>query len=65
MRAGAAAPAAASGEALLERIVELERLLEEDAARKPKFQKPGRQAAWKQELAELNARLDAVGSERG
>ena len=45
-------------EQLLERIVELEDLLRQDAARKPKFQKPKLQAAWRSELDELNRRLD-------
>jgi ATPase subunit of ABC transporter with duplicated ATPase domains len=46
-------------EKLLERIVELEALLEADRARKPKFQKPKLQEAWARELAELNGRLAA------
>ena len=45
-------------ESLLERIVELETLIGEDEARKSKFQKPKLQSAWKQELAELNRRLE-------
>ena len=45
-------------EGLLERIVELEALLEADRARKPKFQKPKLQAAWTAELAELNGHLE-------
>jgi ABC-type multidrug transport system ATPase subunit len=44
---------------LLERIVELEALLEADRARKPKFQKPRLQDAWAKELADLNGRLEA------
>lgn len=44
-------------EQLLERIVELEALLEADRARKPKFQKPKLQAAWAQELASLNRQI--------
>jgi hypothetical protein len=44
-------------EALLTRILELEALLEADRARKTKFQKPERQAAWKAELDRLNERL--------
>lgn len=53
---GAADPAD-DDERLLERILELEALLEADRARKPKFQKPKLQAAWAQELAELNRRI--------
>ena len=48
----------ASEEKLLERIVELEALLDADLARKPRFQKPELQAAWRRELETLNARLD-------
>lgn len=55
---GAADPAD-DDERLLERILELEALLEADRARKPKFQKPKLQATWAQELAELNGRLGA------
>ncbi len=44
-------------EQLLERIVELEGLLEADRARKPKFQKPRLQEYWTVELASLNRRL--------
>jgi ATPase subunit of ABC transporter with duplicated ATPase domains len=47
-----------SEESLLERIVELETLIGEDEARKSKFQKPKLQSAWKQELVELNKRLE-------
>ena len=46
------------GDDVLARIVELETLLEADRGRKPKFQKPGRQAAWAAEIAELYARLE-------
>ncbi len=42
---------------LLARIVELEELLAADKARKPKFRKPERQAAWQSELARLNRLL--------
>jgi len=45
-------------EDLLERLVELERLLEEDLARKPKFQKPRLQAEWRAEIDTLTKRLD-------
>ncbi len=38
---------------VLVRIVELERLLEADLARKPKFQKPKMQVAWRNELGQL------------
>jgi ATP-binding cassette subfamily F protein 3 len=43
---------------VLERIVELEALLEADLARKPKFQKPALQAEWRAELAVLYPRLE-------
>jgi len=46
-----------SSEDLLARIVELETLLDADLARKPRFQKPKLQTAWKNELDELNKRL--------
>ena len=49
----------ADDELLLERIVELEALLEADRARKPKFQKPKLQQAWAEELASLNRRMDS------
>ncbi len=42
---------------ILSRIVELEQLLEDDLARKPKFQKPKLQAKWKEEIEALNKRL--------
>jgi ATPase subunit of ABC transporter with duplicated ATPase domains len=45
-------------EVLLERIVELEALLEADRARKPKFQKPKLQAEWAEELVRLNRRIE-------
>ncbi|MFT7219575.1 MAG: ATP-binding cassette subfamily F protein 3 [Candidatus Azotimanducaceae bacterium] len=45
-------------EDVLTRIIELETLLEEDRARKPKFQKLKKQDAWQQELTELNQKLD-------
>lgn len=44
---------------LLERVVELEQLLADDLARKPKFQKPQRQAQWQIEIDELMAKLDS------
>ena len=46
-------------DAVLERIVELENLLLEDQARKPKFQKSRLQAAWNAELRELSERLES------
>jgi len=49
-------PPVAAG--VLERIVELESLLEADLARKPKFQKPKLQAEWRRELESLYPRLD-------
>ncbi|MEE4302359.1 MAG: ABC-F family ATP-binding cassette domain-containing protein [Pseudomonadales bacterium] len=49
---------AADAEAVLARIVELEEKLEADRARKAKFQKPARQAAWAEEIAALYARLE-------
>ncbi len=45
-------------EALLTRLVELEALLNADLDRKPKFQKPERQAAWREEIAAINRRLE-------
>ena len=50
-------PAITGEDDLLERIIELERLLSEDRARKPKFQKPARQAAWEEELIQLSRQL--------
>ncbi len=44
-------------EDLLERLVLLERLLEEDRQRKPKHQKPQLQAQWQEEIAALTAQL--------
>ncbi len=46
-----------SDDAVLARIVELESLLEADLARKPKFQKPGLQATWREEIEALNDKL--------
>ncbi|MBJ7556958.1 ABC-F family ATP-binding cassette domain-containing protein [Marinomonas spartinae] len=45
-------------ERILERICELERLLEEDLARKPKRQKPAKQQQWQKELNVLNQQLE-------
>ncbi len=42
----------------LARIIDLEALLAADLARKPKFQKPAMQAAWRKEIATLYGRLD-------
>jgi len=42
----------------LRRILELEALLEADLARKPKHQKPDRQAAWRAEIERLHEVLD-------
>ena len=42
---------------LLERLIMLERLLEEDRLRKPKHQKPQLQAQWQEEIAALMAQL--------
>lgn len=41
----------------LERLIMLERLLEEDRLRKPKHQKPQLQAQWQEEIAALTAQL--------
>ena len=41
----------------LERLCELEQLLAEDLARKPRHQKPASQQAWQAELAQLNHAL--------
>ena len=38
----------------LERLCELEQLLAEDLARKPRHQKPASQQAWQAELERLN-----------
>ena len=48
----------AMDERLLDRIEELEGLLAADLQRKPKFQKPQRQQAWRDELDVLYASLD-------
>lgn len=45
-------------DAMLTRIDELDSLLRDDLARKQKFQKPHKQAAWRKELEELWGRLD-------
>jgi len=48
-----------SQDALLERLLELETRLEEDLKRKARFQKPDRQAHWRDEIADLYARMDS------
>ena len=45
-------------DALLLALLEVESKLEEDLARKPKHQKPGLQAQWREEIAMLKAQLD-------
>jgi len=45
---------------LLEKLVELETLLADDLARKPKHQKPQLQAQWQHEIRLLNARLESL-----
>ena len=52
---------AAGEDELLERIVALEQKLTDDLARKPRFQKPARQAEWLREIEALNRRLDGDG----
>lgn len=44
-------------EQLLERLIELETLLEEDLERKPKHQKPNLQQGWREEIEQINSRL--------
>jgi len=46
-----------SEEQLLERLVELETLLEADLGRKPKHQKPAMQQEWQQEIENITAQL--------
>ncbi|MFQ3231121.1 ABC-F family ATP-binding cassette domain-containing protein [Reinekea sp.] len=55
----AAVPFEFDEEKMLERIIELETLLEEDCSRKEKFQKPKLQLQWQEELNDLTKRLDA------
>jgi ATPase subunit of ABC transporter with duplicated ATPase domains len=45
-------------EEILQQLIELEDKLSADLARKPKFQKPARQAEWRQQIEALQARLD-------
>jgi ABC-type multidrug transport system ATPase subunit len=47
----------ASDEARLERLIDLEALLEADLARKPRFQKPRLQSQWREEIARLGLSL--------
>ena len=44
-------------EQILDRIVELESLLEADLERKPRFQKPKSQEAWREQLVQLNDKI--------
>ncbi|OEZ89170.1 putative ABC transporter ATP-binding protein YheS [Janthinobacterium sp. HH106] len=53
----ALAPAQTDVDVQLERLCELEQLLAEDLARKPRHQKPASQQAWQAELAQLNQSL--------
>jgi ABC-type glutathione transport system ATPase component len=46
-----------SEELLLERLLELESLLEADRQRKPKHQKPALQQEWQQQIEEITAQL--------
>ena len=46
-----------SEEQMLERLLELEGLLEADLGRKPKHQKPAMQKQWQQEIEEITAQL--------
>ncbi|WP_061007621.1 ABC-F family ATP-binding cassette domain-containing protein [Vibrio sp. CUB2] len=46
-----------SEEQMLERLLELESLLEADLGRKPKHQKPAMQEQWQQEIEEITAQL--------
>ncbi|CCN68456.1 ABC-F family ATP-binding cassette domain-containing protein [Vibrio nigripulchritudo] len=45
-------------EQLLEKLFELETLLEDDLARKPKHQKPKLQSQWREEIALINSKLN-------
>lgn len=53
-QASAPAPDAHAQEQQLERLCELEQLLQDDLARKPKHQKPHMQQQWREEMATLN-----------
>ncbi|KAB8062710.1 ABC-F family ATP-binding cassette domain-containing protein [Janthinobacterium violaceinigrum] len=48
------APAQTDVDVQLERLCELEQLLAQDLARKPRHQKPASQQAWQDEIAQLN-----------
>lgn len=56
-RQSAASSSPANEDETLHRIIELEALLAEDKARKPKFQKPKKQEQWAIEIERLSARL--------
>lgn len=56
-RQSAASSSPANEDEALHRIIELEALLAEDKARKPKFQKPKKQEQWAIEIERLSARL--------
>ena len=51
-------PLPAAEDDILARIIALEETLAADLARRPKFQKPSRQAEWRAQLAALYARLE-------
>jgi heme-transporting ATPase len=57
MESAPLAPAQTDVDVQLERLCELEQLLAEDLARKPRHQKPASQQAWQAELAQLNQTL--------
>ena len=46
-----------SGDAVLERLIELERKLSDDLARKQKHQKPALQKQWREEIESINEQL--------
>jgi hypothetical protein len=52
---------ASSEDELLQQLIALEDKLAADLARKPKFQKPARQAEWQQQIEQLQAQLDNLG----
>jgi ATPase subunit of ABC transporter with duplicated ATPase domains len=51
---------ALSEEQLLERLIELEGLVEADCARKPKHQKPAMQQQWQEEIDQLSVQLESL-----
>jgi heme-transporting ATPase len=57
MESSSLAPAQTDVDQQLERLCELEQLLAEDLARKPRHQKPASQQAWQAELEQLNQAL--------